>query len=198
MNPVFHRLLLLASLLLPIGCTGIDHSTRVEPELAKLRQSGYRVAVIPFAVTTPEDGFLSDSLAPVGELLSLEASRELPMRARLGLLLHDDVVAWLQQSEFEVVDPWHVATQLGHAGLLTTAREPGRLAEVARALGVDGLVYGDVRRWNRSYYVVQSTAEVALHLELHDATTGKVLFVTDRSEQIGSGLTGGQIGRAHV
>lgn len=190
----FARTLLGFALCLPIGCTGVDHQTRTAPELAALRASGYRVAVIPFTVSAPEDGFLSDSLAPVGELLSLEASRDLPMRDRLGMVLHDDVVAWLQQSDFEVVDPWHVATQLGHAGLSGKARDRARAAELARVLGVDGIVYGDVRRWNRSYYVLQSTAEVALQLELIDTATGKQLFATDRSEQIGSGITGGPTG----
>ena len=186
--------LLCALTLLPAACTGITAEHQEAPELARLRTMGYRIAVIPFAVSAPEDGFLADSLGSVGELISLEAARDLPMRDRLGLLLHDDVVAWLQQTEFEVVDPWHVWTQLGHAGLVAAARDPARIADIARVLGADGIVYGDVRRWNRDYYVLQSTAEVALHLELIDADSQQRLFVTDRSETIGSGITGGPTG----
>lgn len=181
------------------GCTSVDATHTAAPELARLRSIGYRVAVLPFLVTAPEDGFLSDSLAPVGELLALEQSRGLPMRDQLGLLVHDDAVAWLRHSEFEVLEPWHVLTQLSHAGLLAAGRKDrAQLAAVARTVGADGIVYGEVRRWNRGYYVVQSLVEVGLHLELVDAATEKVLFTTDRVEAIGSGLTGGPTGYVSV
>ena len=109
---IVRQLVLLALALLPVACTGIDSKHEAAPELAALRTMGYRIAVIPFAVSAPADGFLTDSLGSVGELISLEASRAVPMRERLGNVLHDDVVAWLQQTEFDVIDPWHVRTQL--------------------------------------------------------------------------------------
>jgi TolB-like protein len=177
------------------ACTGVDAMSRSAPELASLRSMGYRVAVLPFAVSAPEDGFFAEALAPVGDVLALENSRERPMRAQLGDQMCSDVVAWLQQSDFEVVDPWHVATQLGHAGMLAPEHHtPANLRALARAVGADGVVFGDVRRWNRSYYVVQTVVEVGLRLELHDAASGEVLFATDRTEQVGSGLTGGPTG----
>jgi hypothetical protein len=177
------------------ACTGVTVDRHATPELATLRAAGYRVAVVPFAVTAPDDGFFADSLAPVGELLALEANRELPMRQRIAELVQGDVVAWLQQTEFEVVDPWHVATQLSHAGITAArASDPAHVRAVAAAIGADGIVYGDLRRWNRGYYVVQSVVEVMLHLELVDATSGRQLFRTDRAETIGSGLTGGPTG----
>ncbi len=189
------RPLVIAALAGAAACTSVDVQHHSEPQLAQLREMGYRVAVMPFTVSAPEDGFVSESLAPLGELLSLEASRELPMRDQIGQLVHGDVVAWLQQTEFEVVDPWHVATQLGHAGFAPARqRDPANAAAIARAVGADGVVYGDLRRWNRGYYVVQSVVEVALHLELVDAATGVTLFHTDRAETIGSGITGGPTG----
>lgn len=189
------RLAALSLLLVATACTSVDVAQHTAPELAPLRTMGYRIAVMPFAVSAPEDGFLSDSLAPVGELLSLEASRELPLRTRIGDLVQGDVIAWVQQTEFELVDPWHVPTQLGHAGFTPAQqRDPANVRAIAKAVGADGIVYGDLRRWNRGYYVVQSVVEVALHLELIDAATQKQLFTTDRSETIGSGLTGGPTG----
>lgn len=189
-----HAIALAAGLALA-ACTSVSVDQHAAPELASLRTMGYRIAVLPFTVSAPEDGFLSDSLAPVGELLALEASRGRPMRERLGDLVQGDVAAWLQQTEFEVVDPWHVATQLTHAGIAAeSARDPANAREVARAVGADGVVYGDVRRWNRDYYVLQTVVEAALHLELVDAATGRQLFRTDRRETIGSGLTGGPTG----
>ncbi len=193
-----HLLPILASLALA-ACTSVDVQQHAEPELATLRGMGYRVAVMPFTVSAPADGFLSDSLAPVGELLSLEASRDLPLRDRLGELVQTDVTTWLQQTEFDLVDPWHVATQLGHAGFtVERMRDPANALAVAKAVGADGIVYGDLRRWNRGYYVLQTVVDVGVHLELVDANTGKRLFTTDRSEQVGSGLTGGPTGYVSV
>lgn len=181
--------------LLLTACTGVSVERHVDPDLDTLRSAGYRIAVLPFGVSAPEDGFLGSSLAPVGELLSLERTGDAPMREQLGELLRGDVITWLQQSEFDVMDPWYAGTRLGHAGYsLADQQDVARARELARALEVDGVVFGDVRRWNRSYYVVQSTAEVALHVELIDGASGKQLFATDRTETIGSGVTGGPTG----
>jgi len=189
------RRLGLAAVLTFAACTGVAEQHHAAPELTQLRAAGYRIAVLPFTNSAPEDGFLAGSLAPVGELLSLEGGGDVPMRDRLPELLRGDVHAWLQQTEFDVMDPWRVATQLDHAGFTREQqRDPERAAELARALQVDGVVLGDVRRWNRSYYVVQSVVEVGLHLELIDGGTGKPLFTTTRTETIGSGVTGGPTG----
>ncbi|MBL8728276.1 MAG: DUF799 family lipoprotein [Planctomycetes bacterium] len=177
------------------ACTGVQVQQHVEPELAGLRAAGYRIAVLPFTNRAPMEGFLTAQLAPVGELIALEGGGDLPMQQRVPERMRADVTAWLQQSEFDVMDPWHVATRLTHAGIpRERAADPAHAAELARALGVSGLVYGEVRRWNRDYFVVQSTVEVALHLELVDGPSGKRLFATDRSETIGSGLSGGPTG----
>lgn len=177
------------------GCTGVAVERHEAPELAGLRAAGYRVAVMPFTISAPMDGFLTGQLAPVGELLALEGDADAPMHELLPERMRGDVVAWLQQSEFDVVDPWHVGTRLSHAGVGTAfAADPAHARELARLLDVDGIVFGDVTRWNRDYWVVQSVVEVALHLELVDGGSGQRLFATDRRETIGSGVTGGPTG----
>lgn len=177
------------------GCTGVSVEQRAAPELAGLRRDGYRIAVLPFAVTAPGDGFVTSSLAPVGDVLALEGTADEPAEARVGSLLEGDIVAWLQQSDFDVADPWHVRTVLAHAGITPAqARERDRATAIARLLDVDGVLYGDLQRWNRSYYVLQSVVDVALELELIDGPSKKQLYRSSRSEQIGSGLTGGPTG----
>lgn len=183
------------ALALATSCTSVTVDTHAEPDLEMLRSAGYRIAVIPFSVSAPDDGFLTDSLAAVGELISLEGSKDRPMREQLGELLTRDVITWLQQTEFEVVDPWFAGTVLGHSGwTLAQQQDHGRVKEIANLLKVDGVLFGDVRGWNRSYYVVQSTVDVRLACELLDGATGRRLFTTDRTEQIGSGVTGGPTG----
>lgn len=192
-------LLLVGLMGLAAGCTGISVQSEVSPKLAALRSMGYRVAVMPFTISAPTDGFLSDSLAPVGELLALEGRRDAPMGDRLGQLLRGDVVAWLQQTDYQIVEPWQSTTQLTHAGFTSDqTRDPANAQALARILGVDAILFGDLRRWNRSYYVVQSVAEVALQLQLIDGSSGERLFTTERTETIGSGITGGPTGYASI
>ena len=177
------------------ACSGTSVSRREDPQLPALRAGGYRIAVMPFAVSAPDDDFLAASLAPVGQLLSLEVTAgNLPVRERLAAETRSTVVAWLQQGAFEVVEPWVTDTQVAHAGLAAAMQTPGRAAEVARILQVDGVLYGDVHRWNRSYYAVQTVVEAGLRLELIDGGSGRSLFSTERTESVGSGLTGGPTG----
>jgi hypothetical protein len=185
-----------ALLALVAACSTSQVETRRAPELASLRAMGYRVAVLPFAVTAPDDDFLASSLAPVGEVLDLEiGSRGLPERDSIGALFRRQVIGWLGSSSFEVVEPWSTDTALTHRGLDATAlRDRGRAAEIATALGVDGVLYGEVTRWNRSYYVVEAGADVGLRLELIDGHGGQSLFFTERHESAGAGLSGGPTG----
>jgi hypothetical protein len=185
-----------AALLLGLAtaCTTSTTHTVAAPEFAPLRAAGLRVAVLPFTVSAPEDGFLSAALAPVAQVLALEAGGPDLMRARLGDRLRGDLVKWLQRGDLRLVDPWHSDTALGHAGWSPQAmQDRTRAAEAARLLQVDAILYGDVTRWNRDWYVVQSTVAVAVAIELRHQD-GRVLFTADRLERIGSGVTGGPTG----
>ena len=176
------------------ACTGAKVARVEDPRLPQLRAMGFRVAVVPFRASAPVDGFLTKSLGAVGEVLALEGGSNLPERDAVSAWMRRDVVAWLRQSEFDVVEPWASDTLLAHAGFdAATMGDPSRTADIARALQVDGVVFGDVTRWNRSYYVVQSTAEVGLSLRLLDRS-GAQLFSTERTETIGSGVSGGPTG----
>ena len=137
---------------------------------------------------------MATALGPVGEVLALEQSGRERGRIEVADSLRGDIVAWLRQSPFEVVEPWVSDTQLAHVGLDRAGMaDPQNAARIAAALQVDGVLFGDVERWNRSYYVLQSTAEVGLHLELRDRD-GTELFATTRTETLGSGVTGGPTG----
>ncbi|MCA8949765.1 MAG: hypothetical protein KDE27_09700 [Planctomycetes bacterium] len=190
----FNRRLALLLAIVPLGCSGVDVRREVAPEFAMLREAGLRIAVMPFATTAPQSGFLGDALESLGGVLALSANSASPPRERVAGLLRADVVGWLQQTGLEVVEPWHIDTQLAHAKVSPeAARSTESAAGIAQALGVDAVLYGDVTRWNRSYYVVQSFAEVGLHLTLVDAG-GRRLFETERAESLGAGIGGGPTG----
>lgn len=193
MTPFLRRLAGLLPLC-ALACSGMHAKNTVDPAFAMRREAGLRIAVMPFAVSAPADGFLADALGGLGDALALDAPTSVPMRDRLGASLRTDVIAWLLQTDVEVVDAWHTDTQLTHAGIAAAAaQDHGNAPRIAAALGVDAVLFGDVTRWNRSYYVVQSLAEVGLRLDLVDAG-GRVLFATEREETLGAGLAGGPTG----
>lgn len=178
------------------ACATSDVTLRSDPRLPHLRAQGLRIAVLPFAVSAAEEGFLAASLGPVGELLSLEiAGAGVPARARIGALMRQQVIGWLGRSDFEVIEPWATDTTLVHRGLDPAAlQDRARSREVAGLLQVDAVLYGDVTHWNRSYYLVESRARVGLRLELVDGAIGDTLFFTERVESLTSGLRGGPTG----
>lgn len=190
------RALLALPTVLLAGCFGGSAYARAAPELAALRANGYRVAVMPLQMTAPDEGLLTASLAPIGELLALEvASEGLPPRERVAELLRLDLVTWMARGDFEVIEPWASDTRLVHAGLSREQmQDPARASAVARLLQVDGVLYGEVTRWNRSYYVLQSEAEVGMRVALRDGADGHVLFDGERSDSVGAGLSGGPTG----
>lgn len=176
------------------SCTGTSVTTRSSERLASLRGTGYRVAVVPFANEAPDEGFLAVALSPVGDALSFDGRDVEAGREAIAARVRADVIAWLRQSPFEVVDPWDTDTRIAHLGWTAAqVADPARAERLAAALQVDGLVYGAVTRWNRSYYVLQSAAEVGVRVQLCDRD-GSELFATERTETIGSGLTGGPTG----
>jgi hypothetical protein len=188
-------LLLAAGAVVPLAaCTGVSASHREDPAFAALRGQGYRIAIMPFEVSAPAEGFVEGALAPIGAAIALDGSGATP-REEVGARMRADVAAWLAQGELEVVDPWQSDTVLNHAGMPEEARrDPANAAAIARMLAVDGVLFGDVSRWNRSYWVLQSTAEVALRVRLIDGGSGRELFAGERHETVGSGLTGGPTG----
>lgn len=182
---------------LPLSCGGTSKQVRRSPELDTLARTGYRVAVMPFAVSASSDDVIVESLAPLGALLELEGVRdEAPPLERAGTVMRRAVAAHLAQGEYAIVELWVTDTQLAHAGISADeARDPANVRRVAETLSVQGVLYGDVTRWNRNYLVVESTQAVELELRLIDAQTQEELFFTRHEESRAEGVTGGPTGQ---
>lgn len=67
------RFATLVVLLLLAACTGSSMKLKTSPEFAAIRSGGYRVAVMPFSVSADRDGFLTEALGGLGDLLALES-----------------------------------------------------------------------------------------------------------------------------
>ncbi len=184
--------------LLVLSCT--HHDVRTTPEFEAARAGGYRIAVVPFEVTAEKDGWFVSSVARLGNLLSLEGGAgEIDPEKALATLMRRAFVSAISQGPIRVMELWVCDTELTHHGLegkeLFRKRNALRIAE---ALEVDGVLYGEVFRWNRHYYVAESVQSVGLRLELIDRTSRRSIFWAERIERKASGLTGGPTGQISV
>ncbi|MCA8958985.1 MAG: DUF799 family lipoprotein [Planctomycetes bacterium] len=189
------RCLLLGLMAVAAGCASTDSGR--SPDFESARAQGLRVAVLPFRVTAPQEGRIISALGAVGSLLALEGlGDDSPPGDQAAVILRRAFAASLAGGPFEVSELWATDTRLSHLGLTADQTQDRSLApSLAQSLGVDAIVYGDVERWNRSYYVVEARATVALRVELVDGRVGHTLFWERHEESSGAGLSGGPTGQ---
>lgn len=190
----------LLGLILLGGCSGHQLVLQESEELGELRGTGYRIAVLPFALETEGEGWVASTLTPVGNVLAFEGFTDgAPTAAESATFLRRAFVASLCGRAFEVLDLATTDARLTSSGLAIEAiLDRERAGDVAHRLGVDGLVYGRVLAWDRSYYVLESTQSVALRVELVDAESRAVLLASERTARRNGGLTGGPTGQISV
>ena len=177
------------------GCASRDVVVRASDDFAALRGGGYRIAVLPFQVSADTDGFLTDALAGVGSIAALDGlSDQAPANALAGAFMRRALVASLRPGAFQVAELWASDTELAHRNLLDAARDPARARELAAALDVDAVLFGDVHYWNRSYYIAEAVQKVGLRIDLVDRRTGQTVFHGERTEYKGTGVTSGPTG----
>ena len=190
----------LAILLALAGCTGSSMELKTSPEFAAIRSGGYRLAVMPFSVSADRDGFLTEALGGLGDLLALEAVNEnAPPTTKAATVMRRAFTASLAGGPFQVADLWTIDTELTHAGFSAEARQEQENARrIAEMLDVDGVLFGDVTEWNRSYYVAQSVQRAGLRIRIFDRRKGETIYDAHRTEQQGSGISGGPTGQLSV
>ncbi|MCA8970331.1 MAG: DUF799 family lipoprotein [Planctomycetes bacterium] len=179
------------------ACSGLDRDVRRAANFDARVGDSYRVAVLPFTVSASEDGALTGAIGDLGSLLALDGVEDdAPMFAKASTILRRAFTAELANSRFEVLELWISDTALRQNGYLPRGREIAvRDAQaMARLLGVDGLVLGDVTAWNRSYYGLQSNQAVGLRTRLVDRRSGDILVDAVHRANETSGLSGGPTG----
>ena len=143
-------LLLIVGLLLP-GCAGLAGQP-ASSELPARDTLPRTLAVLPF-VSVPD--------------------REEQARV-MARMLHGAMGA---RSSFELVRSHVVEERLVRAGLT----DPKALAEkdpieIARLLGVDGLVYGELTHWDRIFLLAYSQVSAGASIKLVDGRSGAIVF----------------------
>lgn len=191
----------LASFFVPIvlvaACSHASMTLKTAPDFDLIRSGGYRLAVMPFSVSAEMDGFFTEALGALGDLLAVEAVNEnAPPTAKAATIMRRAFTASLAGGPFQVADLWTVDTELAHAGFtLEQRRDRANGRRFAELLDVDGVLFGDVVEWNRSYYVAQSVQRVGLEVSIVDRRKGETIYEARRTEQQGAGISGGPTGQ---
>lgn len=174
------------------GCAGVTHA-RAPGLDARVDR---RVAVLPFAARHDGDHPGAVPLALLVDALPLlhepsAAAERGPERLRARV--HAELEA---RTGFELVPLPAIDAGLAAAGLdvasVGSLDGPGRARAARRlgeATGADALLFGVVTAWGREFWGLQAHATVGVALELRDAATGEVLFVSEAEDTAHSGVS---------
>lgn len=199
-------MLLRLSLNLLILAVAIGCSTRYSPELHFNPAEPIRIAVLPFTQVDSSGSATEEDPTLLIDTLPLLSSKITQSPAQF---MQDLVQSELTQASLDVVPPSIVDALLHHSTYEISGSKPLRL-NVARLmqadpkelcstiLSCDALLYGNVTRWDRSYYGVESVATVGLDLKLISAKNGKLLFQTSAQDSDSRGISKGPTGLSNL
>ena len=192
--PASFRLLIVAMISSLTACQGTyTHQLNFNPS------EPLRVAVLPYSAVDSqgkphelESRLLVDNVS----LISSEVT-ESPTQ-----ILRKLTLAELERSGLDVLAAALIDIDLPHHGF---GKDDGSLdlEKLYRTspqdlcthfLTCDAVMYGNVRKWDRTYLGLQSINTVALDLKLVSARDGKVLFETSAEDSESRGLTKGPTG----
>lgn len=158
-----------------------------------------RVAVLPFTAVDPqgkphelEGRLFVDNVSIVSSEVTQSPTQ----------ILRKLTLAELERSGLDVLTTALIDIDLPHHGY---AKSDGTLDLeklynttpqdlCSNFLTCDAVLYGNVRKWDRTYLAVQSINTVALDLKLVSARDGKVLFESSAEDSESRGLTKGPTG----
>lgn len=158
-----------------------------------------RVAVLPFSQVNEKNEIIDGSADLLVDQVSLISSS-------LGMTPAQYVRSMVQRelstSGLDILSPALVDNKLAHNGFddpkhgidlqKLRSADPKDLCE--KLLSCDAVLLGTVRRWDRSYYGIQSVTSVSLDLKLIAGKDRRVLFSASGEDSDSRGITKGPTG----
>jgi len=181
-------------MLTAVGCAGT-----YKQDLQFNPSEPLRVAVMPFVsiddqgkIVEQEGRLLIDTISVVSR-----KQEETPPQ-----IVRRQVLTELQKTNLDLVATALIDIDLPHHGYALSdgkldmkriyETKPNEICE--KFLNCDAILYGKVRKWDRSYYVAQSVNSVAIDLELISAKTGRVLYTASAADSDSRGILKGPTG----
>jgi len=125
----------------------------------------------------------------LGKLSSLQTVAILPVEVQsdeqmeMATMFRQNLHANLRQSSFKVLEHYIVDGQLKNHDLMDPAKygelDPMKFGEV---LGVDAVLLSRINRIQKTYFLIHSSIEISVSVEMIDTRTGEILWVAEQTE----------------
>ncbi len=151
------RVLLVLALAVGFSACTNNLQTRVSGNLSKL-SSLHTVAILPVEVQSDE-------------------------QMEMATMFRQNLHANLRQSTFKVLEHYIVDGQLKNHNLM----DPSKYGELdpmifGEALGVDAVLLSRINRIQKTYFLIHSSIEISVSVEMIDTRTGEILWVAEQTE----------------
>lgn len=153
-----------------------------------------RVAVLPFVQLDQENKIIEGESRLFTDNLDLDTNKGDLSPAQI---VRKAVLSELSESGLDLVSSALVDIDLPHRGLASSdgkinlekllKTDPKQICN--DFLNCDALLYGTIKRWDRSYYGVQSVNSIELELKLVSVVTNRVLFFATATDSESRGIT---------
>ncbi len=153
-----------------------------------------RVAVLPFVQLDQANKIVKSESRLFTDNLDLDSDKSDLSPAQI---VRQAALAELSESGLDLVSSALVDIDLPHRGLASSdgsidldkllKTDPKQICN--DFLNCDALLYGTIKRWDRSYYGVQSVNSIELELKLVSVLTNRVLFLATAKDSESRGIT---------
>ena len=177
-----------------IGCTGT-----FKQDLQFNPAEPLRVAVLPFVSIDEKGQIVPEEGRLLIDTLTLVSRKQEETPAQI---VRRQVLTELQKTSLDLVATALIDIDLPHHGFalkdgkldMKRIYETKPIELCTKFLNCDAVLYGKVRKWDRSYYVAQTFNSVTIELELVSAKTGKVLYSASGDDTDSRGILKGPTG----
>lgn len=108
---------------------------------------------------------------------------------KIARMFRQNLYANLKQSSFKVLEPYIVDRQLKNHDLMDPAKygeqDPIKFGEV---LGVDAVLLSRINRVQKTYFLIHSSIEFSVSVEMIDTRTGEILWVAEQTDSDVQGI----------
>ncbi len=159
----FSQSFLIGLLALTVASCATDLQTKVSGNL-KVLSKNHTVAILPIETSDP-------------------GQKDMAKMFRQGLYAN------LKQSNFRLLERYVVDDLLKQNNLTDPSNfltiNPMKFGEI---LGVDAIVFGRINKVDRSYFIVHSSIELGVSIEMVDTRNGEILWRAEQTEQDIAGM----------
>lgn len=161
-----------------------------------------RLAVLPFAQVDQDNQIVIDDGSKAIDDINLVSDQ---LKNTPAEITRNIVQSELKSTNLDVISPGLIDLELPHHGLSKDGElDYARILQIPaseyckKIFDCDAVLYGKIRKWNRSYYGLQTVNSVKFELEIKSGRDDKTLFFSSGEDYESRGLSKGPTGYADL